>query len=330
MKIIEAFNVNDAFVKGLVLLRDFGVPQESRAGPVIVAPFPVVTDYSFPVQRVLFDPLRDANPFFHLFEALWLLAGRDDARWLDQFVRDFSERFAEKDGHMHGSYGRRWRAHFDLEGGGHPLLPDQLEAVVKLLKANPDDRRVVIQMWDPVSDLGLSWKDIPCNLVALPRVHQDRLDLTVFCRSNDMIWGAYGANAVHFSLLQEYLAARVGVKVGRYYQISNNFHAYADLFRKFDSDATRPLHDPYERGEAVVSPIVTEPDFFDYDLKRFFAEQTGFKNGFFSHIAVPLLKVHQVWKTGERSEAMVLIDQLDQTRDWVLAARQWMLRRFKS
>jgi thymidylate synthase len=54
------------------------------------------------------------------------------------------------------------------------------------------------------------------------------LDLTVLCRSNDVVWGAYGANAVHFSVLQEYLAGRIGVDVGVMYQFSNNYHGYVD------------------------------------------------------------------------------------------------------
>jgi hypothetical protein len=38
--------------------------------------------------------------------------------------------------------------------------------------------------------------------------------MTVTNRSNDLCWGMLGANYVHFTILQEYLAARLGV-VGR-------------------------------------------------------------------------------------------------------------------
>ena len=50
--------------------------------------------------------------------------------------------------------------------------------------------------------------------------------MTVCNRSNDMLWGAYGANAVHMSMLQEYLASRLEIAVGEYTQISDSFHVY--------------------------------------------------------------------------------------------------------
>jgi len=54
------------------------------------------------------------------------------------------------------------------------------------------------------------------------------LNMTVFNRSNDMVYGALGANVVHFSVLQEYMAACIGVEVGTYYQVSSNMHVYLD------------------------------------------------------------------------------------------------------
>ena len=50
--------------------------------------------------------------------------------------------------------------------------------------------------------------------------------MTVCNRSNDMIWGAYGANAVHMSILMEYVAVAVNAPMGSYYQISDSFHIY--------------------------------------------------------------------------------------------------------
>src|SRR6185312_5208239 len=140
-----------------------GEKQGSRNGEVLVSPTPVLICNQYPTRRVLFNPRRNANPFFHLMEALWMLAGRNDSEFLNSFVGDFGKRFAESDGTLHGAYGYRWRKHFDLEWGGAENLPDQLETAVNLLRKNPDDRRVVIAMWDPVADLGADKKDICCN-----------------------------------------------------------------------------------------------------------------------------------------------------------------------
>ena len=207
MRVVYAHNVNDAFYGGLNMLKRDGIRQNSRAGYVLVMPFPVVTVYEKPQQRVLFHTKRDANPFFHLFESLWMLAGWNNAHWLDQFVHDFSERFAEEDGRIHGAYGHRWLRHFDMEGGGEDRrLPNQLDTIVELLKKNPDDRRIVLTMWDPVADLGVTKKDVPCNTQAYFRVrstldsgvsrHPRLLDMTVCCRSNDAVWGCLAGDTL--------------------------------------------------------------------------------------------------------------------------------------
>ena len=41
-----------------------------------------------------------------------------------------------------------------------------------------------------------------------------------------MLWGAYGANAVHMSVLQEYVATALNVSIGTYTQMSDSLHIY--------------------------------------------------------------------------------------------------------
>lgn len=351
MHVIQAVNVNDAYEYGWKHVIAYGKRSNSRAGECYALDEPLAVTYARPEQRVLFDANRDANPFFHLFEALWLLAGRNDARWLDRFVGDFSSRFAEEDGHLHGSYGFRWRKHFDLDGEGNPNLPDQLDTVVRLLKANPDDRRVVIQMWDAVSDLGQQRKDIPCNLMVVPRIRYGRvkdyagfgmdepeqlLDITVFNRSNDIVWGMFGANAVQFSMLQEYLAGRIGVGIGKYTQISTNAHMYA-LHAKGNRTA-RPEYQGFRGGYPSTRPMGSHWDDWDGDLKQFFKwteepEQPFYAhlvaNMWFYHTAFPLFIAHVRWKQRCYVDALSVLNDpgFDIAPDWRLAAINWMERR---
>lgn len=353
MKVIRARNVNDAYVKGRELLEKCGERRPSRAGEVLVCPFPVTTVYEQPTERVLFDSARDANPFFHLFEALWMLDGGLDARWLDRFVSDFSVRYAESNGMMHGAYGHRWRRAFGF---------DQLNAVVEKLKYNPDDRQAVIQMWDckDSNDLNGAWKDRPCNTHVYLRVRTPvvypgaltygnaglvavaqtpTLDMTVCCRSNDVIWGAYGANAVHFSVLQEYLAARIGVNVGKYYQISNNFHGYAAELEKRAIPAWEEpswKNNKYEGATFGPTALVTHPKDFDQDLFHFInwtliaqdVEEVRFKNPWFRSTAVPLYEIAVAWRAGDRKRAIGMLECNERiSPDWRFAAWEWMKRR---
>ena len=40
-----------------------------------------------------------------------------------------------------------------------------IPALAPLLRDNPNERRVVLQIWDAQHDLGTQSKDIPCNLM---------------------------------------------------------------------------------------------------------------------------------------------------------------------
>jgi thymidylate synthase len=365
MEIIESDYVDEALCKGLRVLDEYGSWQSSRAGDVLVAPWPIATANRRPMNRVSFSPLRDANPFFHLMEALWMLAGRNDADWLDQFVGDFSKRFAEERDSVtgksvqHGAYGYRWRRHFDVEGGGEIGAPDQLDKAVELLRRNPEDRRVVIAMWDPVADLGKDKRDIPCNTHIYLRVQKEDpqkfgvdvnnpnpdgsdyqimdaidgravLDLTVCCRSNDAVWGAHGANAVHFSVLQEYLAARIGVGVGTLCQFSNNYHVYRPIYDKlWPTICEEGLGNSNWYAVGLPTPIVTVPESFDRDLALFFGktwDSAYYHNEFFYRTAVPLRRSYVLWRAGAFEQARSIVHHTP-VCDWTVAAQAWYDRR---
>ena len=148
-----------------------------------------------------------------------------------------------------------------------------------MLRENPEDRRVVLAMWDTAVDLdNPSSKDLPCNThiyfrvrprLGFERIERIRsiagpgevstalfLDMTVCCRSNDMIWGCYGANAVHFSYLLEYVAAMSGYAVGTYTQISNSFHAYTERWGRYTG---LPVGEEKAKGQRAVSDPVDMP-----------------------------------------------------------------------
>lgn len=323
MLTIRARNVNEAFEMAIVQMDRVGVRETSRNGDVTVAPFPVMTVYERPIERVLFNRHRDANPFFHFFECLWMLAGSDDGTWLDRFVSDFSSRYAEpQTGRIWGAYGHRWRTWFG---------DDQIGTVVQRLRADPKDRRLVIQMFDGSLDMssekytlsGDPARDIPCNTAIYPRIVEGALDITVTCRSNDVVWGAYGANAVHFSFLQEYMAGKIGVRVGRYYQLSNNWHLYESVRSKFRSDPLSVYPD--------TKPVMDIPDAWDRDLFDFMMDPEralGYVNSWFMYVARQMWITHSEWKFGQRERALRLAEGIA-AADWRCAVLDWMRRRMQ-
>jgi thymidylate synthase len=361
MIVINARNVNDALTQGLAVMRSHGVPEGSRNGPVLRVPEPVTTVYARPCERVLLaHPWRDANPFFHLIESLWMLAGRETLRDLTPYVKRMAD-FSDDGGVTQpGAYGKRWR---DWFADGHLYDPskepdnvalmDQLNWVVHRLRNNSTDRRTVIQMWDPAVDAlaaDKGGKDVPCNITALPYVSSgNRLHLTILCRSNDIIWGAYGANAVHFSVLLEYLAGRIGLPVGTMTQVSNNWHAYLETM---PTGRILGLQDPYNHYAEMVPYGLFEPNNAeDADIMRFDNDNRErimredllifFEHGaveaatkarwpFIRHVAVPMALAHQHWRRGrgpERYRGALEILERCRAPDWRMAATDWIKHR---
>lgn len=344
MHVINACNVNDALPQGLLYLRDHGVTEPSRNGPVLVAPGPVATVYHHPLARVLFDPMRNANLFFHLFEAFWILAGREDVRFLSLFNSRMSS-YSDDGEVFHGSYGYRLRSAFGF---------DQIEEVCKMLHDDPTTRRSVLQIWDANLDLGTDSKDLPCNDMVMMRVKNGALDITVCNRSNDAVWGAYGTNAVQFSFLQEYIAGMARLRVGEYTQMSHNFHVYTELpFWQQWLEANRTgyhigtdrymltepselvtiskffLDDPVAANNDMVSLFSVfdncspEEPFAWVDVLR---EDNVFRSYSFVTVVMPMLVAWAKYKSGDKQGALECMLPWDQSVDWIRGATEWLRR----
>jgi hypothetical protein len=317
--VIHARNVSEALIEGLWHLRMQGLKETSRNGDVLVSPGPVVTEYEFPTERVLRLPLRDANPVFHLMEAVWMMAGCRNVRWLLKFNSKFGQ-FAEEDGTQHGAYGHRWFKAFRM---------DQIANVIEILKANSNSRQAVVQMWAAELDLGVRANDIPCNTHIYFDARGGQLNMTVCCRSNDIIWGAYGANAVHMSILQEVVAFGVGVPIGVYRQFSNNFHLYTELpVAAALLEHTHYFEDPYSLWTSM--PLLSAPEgwtWFQLDAEQYV--QSGgarkFRTRFFNEVVVPLGEAYL-----DRAAGLVYGDRmaaLVMGNDWCEAFKEWVARR---
>lgn len=354
---IHARNPNDALLRGLQTLRGNCVLAESRNGSVAVHAGPVVTSTRNVRERVLFSPLRDANPFFHLTEALWMLAGRNEIAPLTAIVSSFGD-FSDDGVTMPAAYGHRWRHHF-----GH----DQLLEAIGLLKANPLSRQVVMAMWDPGYDVGWDHesaggricnpgdlmkqtKDKPCNTQIYFDATRGPLDMTVTCRSNDAVWGAHGANAVHFSVLHEFVAAATGLQLGTMYQFSNNYHIYTerpDVQRLFNARTGvvayetvdyYSFRDSKEHGFLPVrpTPLVAEGETYEdllADCARLFDGQDYWltsKTRFFDQVYLPMMNLYWQWKVDKRERDDILhyaATHMQPDNDWHVAAIEWIQRR---
>lgn len=330
--VVRARNVNEALPIALVYARD-GVPRTSRGMEVVRIPGMFTTVYDRPEERVLFDEDRDANPFFHLMESMWILSGSRTVALPAYFLPRITA-YSDDGRIFHGAYGWRLREAFGF---------DQIKCAIDTLRGNPETRQVVMSIWHPMLDLGKTSKDIPCNDMVMLEVDNGELNMLVCNRSNDLIWGTYGANVVQFSILQEFIAAAVGVKVGRYTQMSNNSHVYVDnpYWQKFLTGKAGNLYtgNPYDDGIPVI-PLVDEliplTDWVrlltDCMVLNKAAEDgeilsaANLKSSYGRAILQPAIRAYDCYKRRELTGALkCLVDMPD--CDWRLAMAQWLERR---
>lgn len=348
-------NVNEALYRLVSGVHTGRIPttrEPSRVGEVLRVEEPVMVTYSHPRERVLFNDARDCNHFFHLFESLWMLAGRNDVKPLVYYNPRMVE-FSDDGETFHGAYGHRWRTHH---------REDQLGSIVKELVEDPKSRRCVLQVWDTADDLGVITLDKPCNTQAYFSIRwkpeQDTndvfLDMTVCNRSNDLIWGMLGANAVHWSMLQEYMACRIGAKVGRYTQVTNNLHVYTKRwepekllrwyedtnggrrrrgwpgYASIDGDCLTPyqmasLYSP--SLQPWEAPLVKYPERFDREVNRFVDCIDGaFEEPFLRHVAQPMMaafRAHKQRRYRGDNNAITLAERIH-AADWRVAAIRWL------
>lgn len=317
-------NVNHAFGEVFWRLRAHRLDvEQTRNGPVIAFPEPVMTVYQYPAERVLFHTGRDANPIFHLIESIWMLAGRNDVAFLDQFNSRLKQ-YSDNGKTYNAAYGYRWRRHFDY---------DQLSEVIKLLRRDKSTRQAVMQIWD-VDDLMKKTKDKACNTQVLFDCRGDRLNMTVFNRSNDIWYGAYGANAVHFSFMQEFVASAVSLRMGEYRQVSNNLHLYTELYdakRYLDTPPDYEVYDAYMRGAVRPVPIMLSTDYkgFLEDCEKFcaqpFNQYARYNNPWFLNVATPMAIISRERRAGT-STGLEWAEKI-QASDWRIAAIEWIQRR---
>jgi len=203
-----------------VLRSDTTIPhQSSRAGPtkeILHAAIAIENSR----ERWVISRFPAINPAYAFAELVWTLNGREDSAFLTYFNSKLVK-LAGDGPTFHGAYGNRLRHHLGF---------DQFARAYHVLKNRADSRQVVLQIWDgkidlPNPDGSPVAQDIPCNLVSLLKVRDNRLEWTQVMRSNDIFIGI-PYDFVQFTCLQEIFAGWLGIEVGAYCHISDSLHAY--------------------------------------------------------------------------------------------------------
>jgi len=317
---IECRNVNDLYSRLLGVAARYGEKQDSRNGAVMALPGMLSVLVTQPHERVLFDEERNANPTFHLLEALWMLGGKDDVAFVAKYNSNMKT-FSDDGVRFNAAYGHRWRNHFGV---------DQLLVVIDKLRANPLDRQVVLSMWDPTDDLtNLSTLDRPCNLLIVFRIEHGKLNMMTTNRSNDIVFGLAGANAVHLTVLQEFVARAVGVGVGCWNHCSANAHIYERHWDLMKNVKPYSAWLPYVGSQPLLTKEESYLDFLA-DCEDMCAGQADdFRTDFFFGTVSPMITAWDKWRRDEDKAGALYDLSCIEANDWRIASTRWLKRKSK-
>lgn len=268
-----------------------------------------------PAQEITGALLQISNPrarlsrtekrstlFSCLGEFLWYLSKTNQLDFIEYYISAYSE-LSDDGSTIHGGYGLRL---FDKNG------IDQIENIISILKSRPDSRQAVIQLFD-ATDLVGKHKDIPCTCTLQFMVRDHKLHMMAHMRSNDVFLGL-PHDVFAFTMLQEIIAATLGVGLGKYIHSVGSLHLYekdieaaksliAEGWQSKIAMPSMPSGDPWPALEIVLDcerRIRTGETIDISELKL---------NPYWQDL-VRLLQILKYIKDGKRKDVIVLKDAM--------------------
>lgn len=200
-----------------------------------------------------------------LHEVLWYLSGEDHIRNLRQHTKIW-DAWADGNGNLDTAYGRYWRkfpsAQVNPETGSYDVVEvDQIGNIIKLLKTDPNSRRMVVTAWEPGNAMGS--KLPPCHYTFAFNVLGDKLSCHLTQRSGDIALGI-PFNLAAYALLTQILAQETGFEPGFFSHTIVDAHVYVNHIDGLKEQLQRTPK-PLPRVEIARRPI-DELRFEDFTL----------------------------------------------------------------
>ena len=93
-----------------------------------------------------------------------------------------------------------------------------------MLKDNPNTRQAALSIYD-AKEITKYENDTPCTYAVQFTILNNRLDMSVVMRSNDL-WYGFCNDQYCFSMLQKMIADALKIDLGTYYHFVHNMHLY--------------------------------------------------------------------------------------------------------
>lgn len=186
------------------------------------------------VALILEDPLsclyqnevRSSQKKYISAELLWYFMGRNDVSFIRRYAK-FWDSIKNEDDTVNSAYGHLLFSRLNEYGYG------QYQWALISLQKDPESRQAIMHFNLP-SHQYLTNKDFVCTMYGIFQIRENRLNLTVSMRSNDVVWGL-PTDIAFFAVLQCQMLVHLNklypdLKLGTYTHIANSFHIYEHHF----------------------------------------------------------------------------------------------------
>ncbi|HWR74895.1 MAG TPA: thymidylate synthase [Bacteroidales bacterium] len=189
-----------------------------------------------------------------IHELLWFLSGSTNIKYLQENGVKIWNEWADANGNLGPVYGYQWRS-WPSPDGRHI---DQISAVVRSLKENPDSRRHIVNAWNvgEIEKMALP----PCHILFQFYVAGGRLSCQLYQRSADIFLGV-PFNIASYSLLTLMMAQVTGYKPGEFIHTLGDAHIYLNHMEQVRLQLTR---EPRRLPVMTVNPEVRDILSFKY------------------------------------------------------------------
>ena len=190
-----------------------------------------------------------------IHELLWFLSGQTNVNYLkENGVRIWNE-WADEEGNLGPVYGKQWRTWETNEGE----VIDQIKNALKMIKNNPDSRRIVVSAWNvgELDDMAL----MPCHAFFQFYVAQGKLSCQLYQRSADIFLGV-PFNIASYAILTHMMAQVSGLEVGDLVHTIGDAHLYSNHLEQTNMQLERT---PMQLPELWLNPEIKDIDGFSYE-----------------------------------------------------------------
>ena len=183
------------------------------------------------------------------------ISGKDRTIWTDNAEASYWKPKARFSGDLGRIYGVQWRSWQKPNG----KTVDQIARLIKTLRENPNDRRLVVTAWNPgeLDEMALP----PCHMIFQFFAAKGKLSLHMTQRSCDMFLGV-PFNIASYALLLSMVAQVVGMKPAECVLTLNDAHIYRAHFKAVAEQLKRK---PLRLPKLWLNPKTKELEDFKMD-----------------------------------------------------------------